>query len=247
MKKKKVILRSPSGYREYTAGEIAQQLKSIRSFVDFDYDLRKNIHPNSARKIVKYYNEIQTLTKGRLMGYEVSRPRKNKDIVQRAAHHKETLPGIKVAFFPKIGERKLKVETRNGRVVVTDSGVKREIHFFPSFSRLAKQPEKEALKLIGDTHVKGKTVYRILAGEHYIIGTEATPEGVADRVATLAKAYIPGGANYSRKKKNHIKHWMKGIEVREYTNAKTGKEFRQLESKHRSEKRGHSQRKRRTK
>ena len=89
-------------------------LKEIRPLVDFNYDLRKKLPPQSKGKIQKYYNALKQAQGQKTRIY---RPRSKSKLrlVQKAAGME--LNGFRAALIPDLDpENKIRVVIKNGQV-----------------------------------------------------------------------------------------------------------------------------------
>jgi hypothetical protein len=99
----------------------AERLKSIRPYVDFDYDLRKAPTKSQQAKVKRYSDEIAKLTN---RPFQVYRPRLRERLrpAQQFSQHETALPGIRVAFVPTDGGKVRLRFTKDG-IVETSSHV----------------------------------------------------------------------------------------------------------------------------
>lgn len=190
----------PSGTKQLHA----DRLKAIRSFVNFNYDLRKPLTPAAKKKIKHYYDEVTALTN---RPYQVYRPRKRAhlDEAQAFAQHEQRLPGLKVAFLPSDGAHRIKVRfTKRGIRAQTHNVVITDVKL--SVRQLLIDPEKHVNARIAGNPAKQFTIQ---AGR-YEIPRPYLPETVARGVSRLVAAY-------SDKESNHyFGRWLHGLKAYEF-------------------------------
>ena len=179
----------------------AQRLKSIRSFVDFDFDLRKELTPYQKTKIKKYYDEVQALT---ARPFQVYRPRKKANLkkVQEFAQHENHLKGLKVAFVPTNGKDKAKIKiTKKGEVFATTDHITTRYIKLDTFDLM-----DDPITHVNNAIKKDKQAKRfsVLAGRYEIPVTLGRGQ-VAEYVANLTEKYKTEEAN------NFHGNWLHGL------------------------------------
>lgn len=185
----------------------AQRLKAIRSYVDFDYDLRKPLTKYQKSKIKKYFNEIDALT---ARPYQVYRPR-TKDHLKKAqdfAQHEKRLPGLKVAFIPTNGKDRARIrfDSKGNIETVTNHITTRGLSL--NTDALLKDPIKHVNQVIKkEPHAKR---FSVLCGRFEIPVTHSR-ETVAGYVAFLT-------GKYTADKGNHFHgNWLHGLAAHYFT------------------------------
>lgn len=210
----------------------AQRLKAIRSFVNFDYDLRKPLTSSQKRTIKKYHDAIDKLQS---RPNKIYRPRNtaNKKESQRFAQHPKGLGGIKVAFIPTANEKAKVTFGKDGRLILkTDHVATQDIIFDPV--NLIQNPNHEVNKALQE-HPKAKT-FTIKADEHEI-PISYTKETFARGVIKLMDKYSNAEAN------NYFGNWLFGAKAHYFTRQADFAEFQKNKDKAKKE----LQRKRRNK
>jgi hypothetical protein len=189
------------------------RLKSIRPFVDFDYDLRKPLTTAAKRKIKKYADEISALTN---RPYQVFRPRSRKHLqqAQAFAQHGEKLPGLKVAFLPTDGNHRMQLRfTRGGVKGKTKNVIMSDVPL--SIRKLLADPEAHVNARIAGNPAKQ---YTIQAGR-YEIPRPYLPSTVARAVAKFVSAYSDQESNH------YFGNWLHGLKAYQFAEQGTLGEY----------------------
>jgi len=199
----------------------AQRLKAIRSFVNFDYDLRKPLTKYQKQKIKTYFDEIDALT---ARPYHAYRPR-TKDHLRKAqefAQHEKQLPGLKVAFIPTNGIEKPKISFNTaGELIAETEHVRTRFLEFDKMALLA-DPEAHTKDIIkGDPQAKSFT---ILAGR-YEIPNSYSRARVGAWVAKFAAKYSNPDAN------NYFGNWMVGLNAHHFKQQADFDDYRNAKAK----------------
>lgn len=184
----------------------AQRLKAIRSFVNFDYDLRKPLTKHQKRRIKTYFDEIDALT---ARPYHAYRPKDKARLrtAQEYAQHEKRLPGLKVAFIPTNGVEKPKIRfTKSGELIAETKHIRTR---FLEFDELALIEDAKAHTndvISQDPIAKSFT---ILAGR-YEIPNSYSRERVGEWVAKFAEKYGNQDLN------NYFGNWMVGLSAHHF-------------------------------
>jgi hypothetical protein len=217
----------------------SQRLKSIRKYVDFDYDLRKELTPYQKKKVKKYFDEVNELTARPFQVYR-SKNKKRLETVQGAAQHTNKLKGLKVAFIPTNGEEKLKVQfDKKGKVklkgkYVTTTPIEFDMDLF------IDNPVEETIRRLKDDSGKA---YTVQAGPHEI-PTSHSKALLPDYINILTSKYTE--LNEDGSDNNHyFGNWLFGVNshvfdnqtnIQDYLDTKQ-KNKKKLQKKRRNEKR----------
>jgi len=180
----------------------AQQLKAMRAYVDFDYDLRKPLSPQSKAKIGKYYKALQDYVSEVPNGIKEFRPRSRQHLktAQAAAGMDSRLKQFKVAFIPlpERGDAKIKFNKKGQMRIVSK-------HTTTSFIPL--NPEKLAVddplpyiqkKLSSNKYPR----YTVNYGEY--TSPVMSADFAAEHIAKLTGKYSVPQAN------NYFANWLTG-------------------------------------
>ena len=191
----------------------AKRSKAIRSFVNFDYDLRKPLTEYQKRKVRDYYDEIDALTN---RANQIYRPRKKENLfaAQRLAQHEKMLPGLKVAFIPTAEPVKVTL-TKTGGSYKTKHIKTKVITINPK--SLASNPDREIRRVL--KVAKGASNFHILAGR-YEIRKPVRPNKLEARIKTLMGRYSEGGKLFRKSRKgnsNHYRNWLIGVAANTFT------------------------------
>ncbi len=178
-----------------------EMMKELRGLVNFDYDLRKELHPRQKGKIQKYYDELQE-AKGQPV--RVYRPRNKKKLraVQDAAGME--LNGFKIALIPDTDpNNRIKVDYKNGEVVFKSRhSEKRFIEF--DQANLLNDTESEIARVMdlmrGDRTSIACGKFEYGSGRYFAI-----PAEVKDKCLQLINQYSNKEAN------NFFQNWLHGL------------------------------------
>jgi len=157
-------------------------IKTIRPFVNFDYDLREvkkyGLSKSELNTAIKYYKEIETLKKNNY----VYRPRNKTNLkIAKQYHNQSKLKNLRVAFIPTNVE-KPKIKVKSGKILVESKNKKEKfLPFNPIL--LAADAFNHSKELISKE--SNNSQFQILAGNSKInIGytKNELPKAVAELV-----------------------------------------------------------------
>jgi hypothetical protein len=171
------------------------KLIKMRRFIDFNYDLRKKLHPASIRKIERYYSEFSRLTID-TRNVHVYRPKSKKRlrIAQKTAQHNPKFK-FNVAFLPT--DSAAKIRWRGDKLVISGSYGSNEYASFDP-KKLASDPRTEVLRAISEIHESD--IYYIQAGN-----SEIKDNYTGDSAEIMARQVVKLQGKYSDPESNH--HW----------------------------------------
>lgn len=182
------------------------RVKSIRSFVDFDYDLRKAPTKAQKAKVKRYSDEIAKL---RNRPYQVYRPRIKSRLrpVQQFAQQDTSLPGIKVAFVPTAGKRQKIRFNKRGITAVAEHV--RITSVTLSIRGLAGDTGGYVARRIADIEASHFTIQ---AGA-FEIPIPYLPESVPVAVTALVERYGGNGEvpDKEERENHHWANWLFGL------------------------------------
>lgn len=202
----------------------AQRLKSIRPFVNFDYDLRKPLTKSQKRTIKKYHDAIDKLQARPNKIYH-PRSEKNKKEAQAFSQHPKGLPGIKVAFVPTANKDAKVTFGKDGRMILKTKHVAtQDIRFDPV--NLALNPKDEVKRAIQD-HPRAKS-FTIKADEHEI-PISYDKATFSRGVIKLMDKYANADAN------NYFGNWLFGAKAHYFTDQTDFSEFQRSKDKAKKE------------
>lgn len=197
-----------------------QRLKAIRSFVDFDYDLRKPLSNYQKAKIREYHKEVDQLT---ARPYYAYRPRKKERLAkaQKFAQHEKSLPGLKVAFIPTNGNKKPKITFNKGEFSISTDHVKSNLLEFDKHELI-----NDPIGHVNDVIKRDKKAKRftILAGKYEIPNSYARGV-VAGQVAKLSEKYSNDKLN------NYFGNWMVGLTAHHFKHQSSFNDYREAKMK----------------
>lgn len=199
----------------------AKRLKAIRSYVNFNYDLRKPLTKYQKRKIKLYFDEIDALTARPFHVYRT----KNKDHLKKAqefAQHEKSLPGLKVAFIPTNGTDKPKIRFNKSGELVAETKHIRTLFLEFDPIKLIEDPEGHTTELIDKDHLAKS--FTILAGK-YEIPNSYSRSRIAAWVAKYAAKYSNAEAN------NYFGNWMVGLNAHHFKAQADFNEYREAKRK----------------
>lgn len=187
-----------------------QRLKAIRPYVNFDFDLRKDLTKAQQRKIKKYYDEFDALT---ARPYQVV---KNKDTKKLKAAmeysgQNSRLKGFKAAFVPTPGDEKVKVKfDKNGSVKVESNFVVSSIVKLDP-KKLAANTEQYVNSQVAPVNAQAFT---IIAGK-YEIPSPVSKSRVGAEISKLTAKYSNQSEN------NYFGNWLHGVRAHNFKNQAT--------------------------
>lgn len=182
-------------------GKYAQQLKNIRRYVDFDFDLRRKLSPAQKRKITIYHKEVKALTARPFQAYRPrTAARLNK--AQQFAQHEKKLSGLKVAFIPSDGKHKARISFNDAGEIsaATEHVITRAIDL--DKFELMEDPENYIKEKIKE-QPRAKQ-FTVQAGR-YEIPLAQSRRTIPEFVGRLAAKYADEEAN------NFFGNWLHGI------------------------------------
>jgi len=191
--------------------EYSKKLKAIRSFVDFDYDLRKPLHPNSKAKINKYFEAINAIEARPNKVYRSKNKKRVKDVQEFGRNGFEKLPGIKVAFYESTAANPIKL--RFDKKGIHAHGEFFDIRYVPfHLQKLLDNPEKEIDRALNSDGSKGAKFFRVAVGDggQYSIASPASRDQVQNVVGDLMKKYVKNDSD-GKPKNNYWGNWLHGL------------------------------------
>lgn len=204
----------------------SDRLKAIRSFVDFDYDLRKPLHSSQKAKINKYYNAIDQIQARGNKVYR-SRNRKRVQAVQRAGRNEfENLSQMKVAFIPSSNANPAKVRFVGDKVKIRHENFD-ETYIEFNMENLARNPEAEITRALKKAPKAAKW-FRVNAGK-FTIAQPRVKARVIPFILNLQKKYNDSSDN-GKLANNNWRNWLNGITTVETKNQTELKDFLLKES-----------------
>jgi len=192
-------------------GEYSNKLKAIRSFVDFDYDLRKPLHSSQKRKINKYFEAIDALGPRSNKVYRSKNKKRLKRVQEFGRNNFDALPDIKVAFYESSEANPVKLRVTEQKVIA--HGKYFDIRYVP-FDRMAllQNPDKEVQRALDDPGAKGANWFRVAVGDGgmYSIASPRTRGRVLPFIGELMKKYDRLDES-GKVKNNYWGNWLHGI------------------------------------
>lgn len=187
-------------------------MQELRHYVQFDYDLRKPLAPQSKAKINKYYNALSEYKAGgSANGIHVFRPRNKKHLstAQSAAGMNPALGQFKVAFInkPQRGDIKIKF-TKSGKMRISTKNLK------TSFIPL------DPIELIGDEiepYIERQLDKNKFPRYSINWGEYSAPVMSRDRAIAKIAEYAKN-PKYSKETHHYYGDWMTGVWGLEFKN-----------------------------
>ena len=198
-------------------GKYSAQLKAIRKFVNFNYDLRKKLTPSQKGKIRRYYNQILSF-----QGHSQVHKFRNKTLLREA--QKATLgkvdKNLKIAPIPASSpNQKTRISFKNGEIHINTNHVTTVlVPFNPK--NLARNMRGEVKRVLGKRKHKS---------EMYTIWCGTGPNGNKQIVKGGALPYqlVPQKINelmqeYNNQDNNsYWQNWLTGVFAHSFTNQKS--------------------------
>lgn len=191
--------------------EYSDKLKSIRSYVNFDYDLRKPLHANSKRKIDRYFDAIHAIQARPNKVYRSKNKQRVKEVQEFGRNGFEGLPGITVGFYES--SKANPITLRFDKKGLVAKGKYFDIRYVPfRLKQLVENPDKELKRALADPGAQGANWFRVAVGEggQYSIPSPTSRNTVANNVKRLMTQYSDVKDN-GEKAANHYTKWLHGL------------------------------------
>ncbi len=173
-----------------TDKEYKESFKTIRSYVNFNIDLRKKLSRSDKILITKYINQFKDIYQGMNIKVYRSRNKKNLNTVQDSFHQvTKTLPAWKVAFVPYTSRTAPSLRVKNGRVYLKNITTKLKHYTLPITDRLAfvSDPFNYVTNLLEKAKVAPRERLQVMTGDYLstaIYDAENLAEEIEDWVNT---------------------------------------------------------------
>jgi len=211
--------------------DYSKKLKAIRPFINFNYDLRKQLTKSDKAKITKYFNLVK---KYKQNSHHVYYPRniKNKDIALKYAGQKKDR-NLKAVFIP--GKGHIRIKVKNGRLQTYSTYVHSD--FYPLDPlQLIKDPDKAINRILEkrpDVEYWGIVTER---GDGSIdtLGEVSHKKFILRQIKRLAAKYGDQDMN------NFMGNWLHGLQAMEFTEQADAQSFKRAKKKAKKKKWHHS-------
>ena len=191
--------------------EYSQKLKTIRPFVEFNYDLRKPLHANSKRKIDRYFEAINAIQARPNKVYRSKNKKRVKEVQEYGRNGFENLPQIKVAFYESSAANP--VTLRFDKKGVKAHGKFFDFRYIP-FNKLAllRNPDKEISRALKDPATNGANYYRVAVGQdgQYSIASPRSKSRVKPFIQQLMAKYVKEDEQ-GNALNNYWGNWLHGL------------------------------------
>lgn len=195
--------------RDYSA-----KLKSIRSFVTFDYDLRKPLTKAAKRKINRYYQHIDALQARANKIYRSSNKERVRKVQTMERNELDSFPAVKVAFIessPANPAERVFFD-KDGRAHVRRKYFEMKFIEFDKVE-LATNPDEEIERALA---VEPPAFAYRIAASIYSIASTATRDRIPSKIKELQTRYgadIETRFHKDEKKaaNHHWKNWLNGL------------------------------------
>lgn len=182
--------------------ELVKGLRYIRN--DFNYDLRKPIHPNTINKISNVMNEYFSLKMRENVKIYTPRKKHKKAIAELA---QQSPKHWKKFYIPSDSKNsKIKYKKKNGKIIAeehTNVAIYTNVYF--DYEKLVVNTDKEVDRVTKG--VKNKDYMRLHAGEHLVGGKYGDVDAVKHDVNEFMEKYGNPLSN------NFYENWMTGIKI----------------------------------
>lgn len=193
-------------------GDYSAKLRAIRSYVDFDYDLRRKLSSAAKRKINRYAAALQEISARSNSVYRGRDIKRVREVQKLSRNEFDTLPGFRVAFVesPRANPVKVRI-SKSGKVRLVAKFFELEyIAFDPR--RLAESPEDETKRAMSESPAKW---FRVSTGK-FSIATAYDRNVLPAEVAKLVSRYDIDAKDPSRlvsgkSLNHHYSRWLNGI------------------------------------
>ena len=205
-----------------TGKQYKQRMRELRSYVAFDYDLRKPLSNSAKAKINRYYAQLETLT---IRPHQVYRARGKKNLrsVQRFAQHDPRFKEFTVAFVPTDGEQRqrIRINTKGSVVATTDAISRHEI----PFDRLRLIAEgKPYIESVIARGPKVRT-YIIQAGA-FEVPSSSLPANIVNDVLKYMTRYNAKDYDADSSSSHYFGNWLTGVNGYNFRNQESLAQYR---------------------
>lgn len=183
-----------------------QRMKLMRSFVDFDYDLRKPLSPQSKAKINRYHAEYKRLIARPNQIYRARKP-KRLQAAQTLGGHDKTLKGFKVAIIQAdpYDRAQVKFDSKGKAYTVSNHVTSRLI-------------ELDTLALVDDSFAEVERAIAHTNSNAFTIAAGPFEIARGYDAATLPNAINELTTKYSEEDDNHyFGNWLHGVYSHTFT------------------------------
>lgn len=216
-----------SGGKNYS-----QRLKSIRTYVNFNYDLRKPLSSAAKAKINKYYDYIDKLTVRDHFVYR-ARSKKNLNTAQRYSQQNTHYKDIKVAFVPKGTDKRPRVKfSAKGEMTLVGDNVTRHAILFDKEELIEADANGEAEEYIESVIDDAPTCkrYSVMAGE-FEIPLSTIRDKITNEVLRLMNTYSAEKFNPEQRSSHYFGNWLFGVNGYNFANQDQLIEYRTRQRK----------------
>lgn len=216
-----------SGGKNYS-----QRLKAIRTYVNFNYDLRKPLTSAAKAKINKYYDYIDKLTVRDHFVYR-ARSKKNLKTAQQYSQQNTHYKDIKVAFVPKGTDARPRVKfDKRGEMTLVGDRVTRHAILFDKEDLIAADADGAAEEYINSVINDATTCkrYSVMAGE-FEVPLSTTREKITGEVLRLMNKYNAEDYNPDKLSSHYFGNWLFGVNGYNFINQDHLIEYRTRQKK----------------
>ena len=208
-------------------GIYSDRLKAIRSFVDFNYDLRKPLASGQKAKINRYFEALDRINARGNKVYRSANKARVRTVQQAGRNGFEKLPGFKVGFYPTTKANPATLRFRNGQLKIQHRNFNEQVIFF-DMAALAVDTDAEIERALNTANKKAKW-FRIMAGEFNIAQPRTEPL-VASFIKKLQNQYsaVDDTGKFAN---NNWRNWLLGVITLESRNQTELENFLRSESK----------------
>ena len=191
--------------------EYSKKLKAIRSYVSFDYDLRKPLHSSQKAKINKYFDAINSIQARPNKVYRSKNKKRVKTVQEFGRNGFDNLPDIKVAFYETSEANPVKL--RFDKKGLQAHGEYFDIRYVPfDLPALLDNPDAEIQRVLNDPGTKGADWFRVAVGKNgeYSIASPRIRDNVPGFIQYLMNKYQKTDES-GKELNNYWGNWMHGL------------------------------------
>lgn len=214
--------------------EYNKKLKSLRPFVNFNYDLRKPLSPQSKGKINRYYRELLKLNARENIKYKPRKKKYLKKAREITEQNRKVFQEFNTIFIPQpTKENKTVIKfSKNGTPYLTNKNIVKKLYAFDKIN-LIKNTDKEVMRIINklpddDNH---RFSVAVGSGESWSLGFSEKALIFEDVINMLNRYNIESvNGIYSYKFKNEKDKINYIISLSDFKNAKKKSKKKRIEN-----------------
>jgi hypothetical protein len=195
-------------------GNYGEKLKALRSFVDFNYDLRKPLKSAQKAKINRYYSALDRIQARANVVYRGKSKTRVREVQKISRNEFDALPGFKVAFVESSPANPTRVKfSKKGKPRLKSQYF--DMGFIPFNMRaLAKNPNAEITRAMNED--RAANWFRVSTGK-YSMMSAISRRVLPGKLEQLMQKYSPSAENPEllnsggKTRAHHWNQWLNGL------------------------------------